>query len=818
MPAPLEGLRVIDLSIGPAGGLATTVLVDFGAEGIKVERPGGDPFRSLAAAPMWLRGKRSVVCDLKSREGRRALQRLTEGADIVVTTFAPGRARELGADPETLCKRNPALIYCAISAWGPRGPYAHYPGWEGLVAAKSGRMRAFEGQKPRPGPSFAAVPVATHAAAQGAVQGILAALLARERDGRGRVVETSLLRALLPYDLMGLPLVQLIAREPERFSGLPEIGGGMPTLNYHPVRARDGRWIQLGNLLEHLFYAFLECTGLLSELLQDESYQGPPERWSRDALEHARDRILGRMQERDADDWMRVFRANGNVAAEIFGSARQALEHPDLLANRDVATHVHPDLGPVRQPGVIAHLRETPGRAGGPAPRVGEHSASVLAELPRSRAVGSAGARAGPPPGRPLEGVCVLEISTIIAAPLAASMLGDLGARVIKIEPIGGDPFRAMGIGPTVGLMASKTNASKESICVDLKSDEGAAIARDLIQRADILIHNFRPGVPERLGIGWEQASALQPGLVWVAVNGYGPEAPGARRPSAHPCPGAAMGGALRQAGAGLLPTPDAALEEVREVARQLMRANEANPDPNTSAVVASSALLGLCARQRHGVGQPIFVNMLEANAWANADECVEYAGRPAAAQVDPDLLGLDACYRLYPTRKGWVFLAIVTDREWRAFCEAVGRDAWAQDPRFDARDSRCAHREVLSEELARLFESRDAESWEERLVARGVGCVRADGAHSGEFFAFDPHALANDLAPPARHARFGDLRRFGPLVVCDGGAEAYGPGVLAGEHTDSILAEIGRSAAQIAWLRSKGVVASEPLTTPSGR
>lgn len=213
MAAPLEGLRVIDLSVGPAGGLATTVLVDFGAEGIKVERPGGDPFRSMTAAPMWLRGKRSVVCDLGSRDGRRALHRLTDGADVVVTTFSPSRSRRLGADSETLCRRNPALVYCSISAWGTRGPYTDYPGWEALVAAKSGRMLAFEGQRPRPGPAFTAVPVATHAAAQGAVQGILAALLARERDGRGRVVETSLLRALLPYDLLGLPMAQLIARD-----------------------------------------------------------------------------------------------------------------------------------------------------------------------------------------------------------------------------------------------------------------------------------------------------------------------------------------------------------------------------------------------------------------------------------------------------------------------------------------------------------------------------------------------------------------------------------------------------------------------------
>ena len=808
MPSPLQDVRVVDLGSGAVAAIATMVLADFGADVIAVEAPGGDPVRRGAAWPMWLRGKRSLALDLELESARARLDPLLDGADVVVVSGSPGRAAALGVDYETLAERNPGLVHCSITPWGPLGPYAHYPGQEFLVAAKAGRMTAFTGLRPREGPAFAAVPVATHAASQGAVQGIVAALIAREKTGRGARVDTSLLQALMPYDLLQLYLAQLAEREPEHFTDLPVIGGGMPTLNYHPVMAGDGRWIQLGNLLEHLFYSFLDATGLLPELIADERFQGPPETWERDAVEEARDRILTRMQERTADEWMEIFRAHGNVAAEAFASPQQALHHPDLVANGDIAVHEHPTLGPVRQIGTIARLSETPGQAGGPAPAVGQQGAEVGFGRARRPALRS-GEEA--PTGRPLAGVTILELSTIIATPLATAMLADLGARVIKVEPVGGDPYRRMGIGPMIGVMAAKTNAGKESICIDLKSEPGRAIVRDLIPLADALVHNYRPGVPERLGSGWERARELRPDLVWVSANGYGPDSPSAGRPSAHPVPGAAMGGALHQAGAGMPPKACASLAELREVSRQLMRANEANPDPSTSAVIASATLLALLARQRFGRGQQVFVNMLVANAYANGDDFLAYAGKPPRATVDAELFGVGACRRLYPAREGWIFLEVPSDDDWAALCAAVARPDLARDPRFANATARREHDDALAQALAALFRGRDADSWEDLLAPVGVGCVRADAVTPGQFLARSEHVHQNGFAPRARHPRFGDLRRWGPLVTCDGGAERYGPGVLAGEHTDEILAELGRSPEEIERLRSEDVVWSEP-------
>ncbi len=805
-PAPLSGIRVLDLGRGPAAGLASMVLADFGADVLVVEPPGGDPQRALASAPMWLRGKRSCQLDLSTDSGRAALAELNQDADVVLFGGGPARARALGVAPEVLRAQNPALVYCSVSGWGQHGPYADWPGIEALVAAKSGRMLAFAGQKPRAGPAYAAVQVATHAASQGAVHGIIAALLARASHGRGAHVQTSLLQGLLPYDLMSLMLTQLIRREPERFGNLPVIGGGMPTLNYHPVMAGDGRWLQCGNLLEHLFYAFLDATDLIGELLADERFAQDAEGWSAEATEFARDRILERLQERSADEWMDIFRAQGNVAIEPYLTTQQALYQLDLVANGDVVEHQHPRLGTVRQVGVIAELTATPGSAAQPAPEPGAHAPGWLPRAVKPMVAGDTDGHL--PQGQPLAGITILELGTIIATPLGTSMLADLGARVIKVEPIGGDPFREMGVGPTVGLMAAKTNAGKQSISIDLKTDAGRSLVRQLAARADAVVHNYRPGVPERIGIGYEQLKAQRPDIVWVSANGYGRHAPGANRPSAHPVPGAAMGGAIHQAGTGMPASDDRSLPALREVARQLMRANEANPDPNTSVLIASATLLALLAQRRFGIGQQVFVNMLTANAYANWDDFLAWDGKPERAPVDADILGLGALYRLYECGDGWVFVAVTGEDGFANLCRVLDATDMLADARFADHQARARHDAALSAALAARFAAGSAADFEARLIAVGVGCVRADGASVGEFYTTDAHAAANNLAPRVRHGLFGELARHGALTTVDAGMPAYAAGVLAGADTDRLLTELGCSGADIEALVASGVVA----------
>ncbi|MDP7638942.1 MAG: CoA transferase, partial [Candidatus Hydrogenedentes bacterium] len=569
MTTTLGGVSVLDLSLGPAGGLATMILSDFGAEVIKIEPLGGDPFRRIPSSPMWLRGKKSVELDLNAAAAIEKLQGLVAGADVIVVGQRTVDAEKQGCDYQTLSRINPRLIYCQITGFGDEGPYAHFPPYEAVVTAKGGRMKELSGIPGKPGPVFTGVQVATHAASQSALAGILAALVERRKSGAGQMIRTSLLQGLMPFEQHGALRHQVAARTPKpQVAPKPDPYEWIANLDFHPFQAGDGRWLQTGNLMPHLFQNFLKITGL-DKVIENPPYDEPRYSWSPDTREAFRDIMMLRMQEKTSDEWMKLFLENGNVVAHTFMTAEEALDDPDIVENGHVI-----EMANIRQLGPLAKLTETPAQIETPAPEPGQHN-HLLDAVEAPNAAESSGPAANTE--APLAGVTVLEFATIIAAPFGASLLADMGARVIKVEPIGGDPFR----GQTKEEMATRVNCSKESIVIDLKTDRGKDIVRRLIQDADILIHNYRHGVPEKLGIGYDQAKTFNPGIVYLQSNGYGTQGPSVLRPSAAPVPGAALGGVVYQVG-GLDDRELLDLKGLRETARRLARANDVVPDPRT--------------------------------------------------------------------------------------------------------------------------------------------------------------------------------------------------------------------------------------------
>ena len=770
--APLSRFRIVELGIGPASGLATMVLADFGAEVVKIVPAEGDAFSNMASWPLWTRGKQLVRADLRDAEDAAKVRRLIkESADAVLTTLNREQRERLGLDREAL--ERPDLVLGVIEGFGEDGPYAAYPGYEPVVAAKSGRMLSFAGVADRDGPNYAALQVGVHATAQSAAAALLAALAGREATGHGFSFDTSMLRGMMPYEMGIMAMAQLWDKGIlERPQAARDRTKSMPTLNYHPVRTKDGHWLQLGNLLPHLLANFFRASGLADEL-REAKYEGDPMRWPRETLEGFRDHLFQHMQTKTLAEWTDIFVADGGVVSHPYQTTQDALEDPDVVANGHVV-----ERNGGKQLGLLANLTQSPGKAGEAAKETTfEELAPRSVTVPRPN---------GAAPQRPLQGITVVESATIIAAPLGASVLADLGARVIKIEPLGGDPFRSM----FHGFGASKCNAGKESICLDLKSPEGQTIAQSLAAKADVWIHNYRMGVPEKLGIGYDDLAALNPNLVYVSANGYGPAGPGAKRPSTHPIPGAALGGVVWQLGG--LPPADAtqSIDELRETARKLLRANEVNPDPNTSMVVATTALLGLVARRALGHGQKIFVDMFGANAYANWDDFLSHPGKPPRPPVDAEGYGLGPLHRLYRCRDGWVFLMVANESEWKILATELGLQI-ADNPLAGGDD------EALARALEATFANGDADDFERRLAPKGVGCVRADGAQPPDFFLNDPHCGIEELRVPAVHPDWGDYYRNGPMARFAKGV-AYGGASAMGDSTRALLEELGYDGASI--------------------
>jgi crotonobetainyl-CoA:carnitine CoA-transferase CaiB-like acyl-CoA transferase len=809
MPGPCTGLTVLDFSWGMPGALCTLVMADFGADVIKVEPPGGDPFRFQPAWISWNRGKKGVALDLGTTEGCAHAIELIGAADVLVESSRPGDMAEWGLSYDTLSQRYPRLIYCSITGFGQKGPLARVKGYEGVVAAKAGRMLNLQGQPNREGPVFSAVPTGSWHASQAALRGIIAALRVRDACGRGQWVQTSIVQTLAsPHDNNvgdgGLVNVQMQRRDP-KFARAPK-GRGNSSIGYIPVRTKDGAWLQHANQRVPHIQGHLKAIGL-GHLLEDERFAKVPA-ISAENRELLRREILKKQLEKTADEWMEIYLQDGEIAAEPYRNCIQAMNHAAVAAN-GTATEIHdPRVGPLRTLSRLAELPDTPGAPSGPAPDVGQHNAEVL-ERPRPTAASDRmrEAAAASAPAHPLSGVTILDLATIQAGPYAASMLADLGARVIKIDAT--DKRLDEGRRSSSQALADvRTYAGKESMQVDLQTPEGKEILHKLIAKADVLSHNYRLGVAERLQIDWETCRRINPRMVYAWMGTYGEHGKHARRPGAHPIPGAIMGGAMRQMGRGMPPPPDAVMdiEDIVEATRWIMKSNW-GPDQNTSAAVATGIVLGLRARDISGKGQPVSVTMLNANAWTNADEYYDYSNRPPITVPDADIHGLNALYRLYRCGEGWVFLGCLFQDEWQTFCRTVQRPDLLADRRFATREARQDNDEALIAEIANIFAGRDAAEWEDLLLKADIGCVRADEALEGEFYADHPHAKANALSVEVDHPTVGKHLRYGGLVEFSLTPGRYKASAQIGQHTKPLLREIGYDDHQIEDLGRRGIV-----------
>ena len=811
LPGPLSGLRIVDFSNSPAGAQASQTLADFGADVVMVEPASGSPLRSMPSFPFIARGKKSIVLDLYEEEDRATARHLALGADVLVETFRPGVMDRLGLGYDSLRDQNAGLVYSSVTAFGRTGPYAGAKGYESLVMARIGAMWASKGMVGRDGPAHISVPYCSYGASQILLTGILAALHERESSGLGQRVETSLVKGVAALGPWNWYLNVITSKYPDAFTPSPPMSDtGIPLSPMFFMLliglAKDGRWLQFSQVQAHLYVAMLKAMGL-DWMLTDDAWKEAAFAADPDKSPEFWDRLIAAVQTKSLAEWQEVFEHDHDVWAETMRRGSELLDHPQMQHLGAVVELDDADRGRVRQPGPIAQLSATPAVLSHSSPRL-DADGNELRATPWPK-------RARPPSAsdgrrQALGDVTVLELGTFFAAPFGGTVLRELGARVIKVEPIEGEPMRTLLPFPEVG--AAKSMQGKESIAIDLSSQEGRAIVHELARRADMVLQSFRAGVAERQGVDSSTLRALNPHLVYLNAPGYGVDGPCGDRPAYAPTIGAGSGLVMRNIGTSITERAGLTLSEIRSNALRLNGAGTteyAQADGISALTVASAMALGLVARDRKGAAQTMLTTMLTSTAHALSDDMVEYEGRAATPVADAELFGYGARYRLYQSSDGWIYLAAPAEKEWSGLTAALADDVdLTDDERFSSEGKRQDNDAALADLLAAVFRMRPGQQWEDLLLSHDVGCVVAHCEPPEVVLQSKEFGGAADLLVDVEHPTFGAHVRLKPLMDLSRSEMVAEPGSLLGQHTDRVLAELGYDGSTIADLRRRGVVA----------
>ena len=393
----------------------------------------------------------------------------------------------------------------------------------------------------------------------------------------------------------------------------------------------------------------------------------------------------------------------------------------------------------------------------------------------------------------PLSGYRVLELAHLIAGPVCGMYLADMGADVVKVEhPVDGDASRVV-YGTQYGAESAvfvTVNRNKRSVALDLGRAEGLALFRRLVAGADVVIEAYRGGVAERLGVDYAALASDNPRLVYCSLSAFGPEGPWRDKPGLDMLV-QAMGGLMSVTG-----EPD----------RAPVLTGAPVVDTMGALMAGQGIVTALLHRERTGRGQRVDVSLLNGALLAHAARLSIFL----ATGEQPGRWGSGHPYMVpfqaLPARDGYVYVAVWRDRLWRPFCEAIGRPALADDPRFATREARLERRSELTILLESVFREVTVGEWMARLEARDVLCVPVNDYAD---LPADPAVRATGMLIEEEHPRAGRIRTLAPPIrfsATPGGIRTPSPAL--GEHTDAVLGEAGVAPSELAELRRQKVIA----------
>jgi len=386
-----------------------------------------------------------------------------------------------------------------------------------------------------------------------------------------------------------------------------------------------------------------------------------------------------------------------------------------------------------------------------------------------------------------LQGIVVLDLAGYLAGPYGSALLGDVGADVIKIEPPGGDAVRQY---PSTLAGDNRTflgaNRNKRSIVLNLKNPEGLAAFYRLVEQADVVVHNFRPSVPKRLGINYEKLRSLRPDLIYCSLTGYGDSENGPLRD--HP-----GYDTMLQCFTGI-----AAMQGGETGQPQIL--NGSIVDYFTSSFVAIHILSALVHRLRTGEGQHVRPSLLRSAIALQAGQFIWADSEPRNVER-----WWGASYSgIYPTKEGHLYLQATTPAFWKNLCEFLGFPELLEDPRFDTLTKRAALREEIKPLIREGLKRHTAREWEELMLGK-VPCIAVRAIDE----MFDhPQVLMEGLVVEHESPKVGKYKSMGKAIKMGVGDRPTTRAPMLGEHTDEVLARLGFSEGEIAALRANGAAA----------
>jgi crotonobetainyl-CoA:carnitine CoA-transferase CaiB-like acyl-CoA transferase len=614
----LHDVRVIELMSGLPGQLAGMHLADFGADVIKIEPIKGDPRRADAGFAVWNRGKRSITAS--SDVDRERISALLAGADVCVLNSAMKYTEGL-VDLDRARRVNPGLVVLDVPPSEGSALWRGNPDSEGLLCAATGvalRQSSFDG-----GPVDVVSPMVLHLQGLLAAVSTVAALVEQRRSGHGQDVTVTGVHA------MAFASAGSLTKDAAQTEQRADVGPGGPNPFYTRYLCSDGQWLFVGALVHPVQLRYLEAVGL-SHLLADQRSGGDPAAMILPEHRHwVREQFSQTLKTRTREQWMTSLAA-ADVPYGPLLTQQQWFDHPQIAAQQLRVEMDDPERGAVSMPGVFIHAEGTPAGIRRAAPMLGQHNAEVTAWQPRPRPHDRPPALDGP-----LAGFRILNLGTYLAGPYAGALLRELGADVVKVESLAGDPFRVSGF---------TYNRGMRSVAIDLRTDDGRKLFYELVLQADVVVDNARTGVLERLGVDHGTLARQKPDIVTCSVTAFGSNGPLAHRPAFDPVLQAMSGLMLAQGGDD----------------EPVMVTISIN-DVTSAALCALAACIGLYHRQQTGVGQRLATSLAAAAVYVQSGELVDSADRPPPRRGGRDFVG-EGRHKYHRVSDGWVRVELDDD------------------------------------------------------------------------------------------------------------------------------------------------------------